>query len=115
MRGTPGGSQLNVGSIVITPVVFNSAVLASNRACASGSNAGGFPMECRPPPNPPDHWPDRSRGSNADWLFAALDGGVFWAIDTRAQATAIARHAIHSRKCFCRFIGISLMAPRSTE
>ena len=112
MRGTPGGSQPNVGSTVITPPgVFNSAVLASNLAFASGSMGGGFPTECRPPPNPPDHWPDRSRGSNAACFFAPLEAVASWARAAGATTSANTRIVITKGICAI-FIEISIMAFR---
>jgi hypothetical protein len=92
-------------------VVFNSAVLASNLACASGSKAGGFPMECKPPPKPPDHCPDKSRGSNGGRLFATLDSAGLCPSIAGTKPSAITSTAIELVKHLCIFCGISIFAP----
>jgi hypothetical protein len=97
--------------VVITPVVFNSAVLALNLDCASGSIGGAFPMECRPPPKPPDHWPERSRGSNAGCDFVVLGAAADWAAIPGANAGATANAAIKIVMDFRKIIGTSIMAP----
>src|SRR5690242_4750331 len=93
MCGTPGGSQRNVGSALMVRSLFSSAVLALNRAWASGNIGGIFPATRRPPPTPPNQSPERSCGRKAESVLAgvalALEAGA-WARRDAAKTSATA-------------------------
>src|SRR5690242_13207783 len=96
MCGTPGGSQRKVGSALMVRSLLSSAVLALNRAWASGNIGATFPTTRRPPPTPPNQRPERSCGRKVESVLACAalalgTGAGVWArtdaAKTRATAT----------------------------